>query len=700
LAGTADGIYLSSNSGSSWAKKNGNYTISLAGNGTAMFAGSLGSGVVLSTNNGSSWTAVNTGLTNKIISALTMSGNNVFAGTHDGVFYSTNNGTSWNQVGLSNTWIESLYVYNGVLFAGTTNLGIYSQPLSQFCSITSFTPAEIIGATVTVNGTGFSTTASNNIVEFNGTLATVTNSTSTTLTVVVPSGATSGPITVTANGGQTAISATTFAVIPHIISFSPSLGIIGSTVTISGTGFSETSTSNTVQFNGTTTTVNNATQTSLTVTVPPTATSGPITVSVGGNTGTSTTSFSVVPTIASFTPLSGIIGSTVTISGTGFSTVALNNLAQINGLPAAVSNATPTSLTVIVPLRTKSGPISVSVGGQMATSQDSFTVTPPTITSFTPASGIIGSTVTIGGTNFSTTASIDTVRFNGTLTVVTNATSTALTVKVPIKTKTGPITVSVGGGQTISSANNFTVTPPTITSFTPASGIIGSTVIISGTNFSTTASIDTVRFNGVLAVVINATSTALTVKVPPNTTTGPITVSVGGGQVTSSSTVFCISLPKPTITLSSNTSGLILTSSSSSGNQWFLNDVVIANATDQAIPMNDAGSYSVQVTMGTCQSVASDPFVITGDLVFTSANEQHIVLYPNPASNFVYISLENLQTGLPVSLQVFDIFGHNLTEMTSQEDGINLDITSLASGYYVVRVSLRGNLYFGHFSKQ
>lgn len=698
LVGTGDGIYLSSDNGTSWAKTNSNFVLSMTSNGTTVYGGTH-NGVILSTNNGSSWTAVNTGLTNKTITALTMSGNDVFAGTHDGVFYSTNNGTSWNHVGLSNTWIESLYVYNGVLFAGTTYLGIYSQPLSKFCSITSFTPAEIIGALVTINGTGFSTTASNNIVEFNGTLATVVNSTPTTLKVVVPSGATSGLITVTVNGGQKAISATNFAVIPNITSFNPSLGIIGSTVTISGTAFSATSTNNTVKFNGITAAINNATQTSLTVTVPPAATSGPITVSVEGQTGTSLTSFSVVPTISSFTPLSGIIGSTITIDGTGFSAIALNNVVQINGIPAVVSNATPTSLIAIVPPKTKSGPVSVSLGGQTVITANNFTVIPPTITSFTPTSGIIGSTVIVNGANFSTTTSIDTVRFNGRLASVTSATSTTLTVKVPVKTTTGPITVSVGGGQTISSTDNFTVIPPTITSFTPTSGIIGSTVIINGANFSANASIDTVRFNGRLAVVTNATSTALTVKVPFNATTGPITVSVGGSQTTSSMIAFCILPPKPTITPSNNSSGLILTSSSSSGNQWFLDGAVIANATSQTISVNDAGSYSVQVTAGTCQSVVSDSFVVTGDSAFPISKDQRIVLYPNPATHYLYISLENLQTGLPVNLEVFDILGHNLIEMTSQRDIINLDITNFDSGYYIVRINQSGSLYFGHFNK-
>jgi N-acetylneuraminic acid mutarotase len=64
-------------------------------------------------------------------------------------------------------------------------------------SLTSFSPArDTIGANVTLTGTGFSTTTSQNIVKFNGTVAQVTNASATSLTVKVPTGATKGKISV------------------------------------------------------------------------------------------------------------------------------------------------------------------------------------------------------------------------------------------------------------------------------------------------------------------------------------------------------------------------------------------------------------------------------------------------------------------------------------------------------------------------
>jgi sugar lactone lactonase YvrE len=78
-------------------------------------------------------------------------------------------------------------------------------------------------------------------------------------------------------------------------------------------------------------------------------------------------------------------------------------------------------------------------------------------------------------------------------------------------------------------------TSPTITSFTPTSGGIGATVTITGTNFSTTASSNVVKFNGTVATVSSATATSITTTVPTGATTGKITVEVAGKTATSAS---------------------------------------------------------------------------------------------------------------------------------------------------------------------
>jgi phosphodiesterase/alkaline phosphatase D-like protein len=92
--------------------------------GANSFAGTAGDGVFLSTNNGTSWKAVNIGLTNTMIHTLVVSGPNLFAGTSGGVFLSTNNGTTWTATATTNPQVFTLAVSGPNLFAGTAG-GVY-----------------------------------------------------------------------------------------------------------------------------------------------------------------------------------------------------------------------------------------------------------------------------------------------------------------------------------------------------------------------------------------------------------------------------------------------------------------------------------------------------------------------------------------------------------------------------------------------
>jgi endoglucanase len=147
------------------------------------------------------------------------------------------------------------------------------------------------------------------------------------------------------------------------------------------------------------------------------------------------------------------------------------------------------------------------------------TVTPaPAISSITPASAAAGATATIAGTNFSATASANTVMFGTAAATVSAATATSITVTVP-NIAAGAVNVTVAVSGKTSNAVSFTVngvaTPtPTITSLAPASGAPATSITISGTNFSTTANANTVNFGAATATVTAATATSLHVTVP------------------------------------------------------------------------------------------------------------------------------------------------------------------------------------------
>ena len=92
----------------------------------SLFAGTS-DGVFLTTNSGTTWTQVNTGLADTGVSALVTIGSNLFASTASGVFLTTNNGTSWKQVntGLTATAITDLAAVGANLFAAINGVGIF-----------------------------------------------------------------------------------------------------------------------------------------------------------------------------------------------------------------------------------------------------------------------------------------------------------------------------------------------------------------------------------------------------------------------------------------------------------------------------------------------------------------------------------------------------------------------------------------------
>ena len=90
-------------------------------------------------------------------------------------------------------------------------------------------------------------------------------------------------------------------------------------------------------------------------------------------------------------------------------------------------------------------------------------------------------------------------------------------------------------------------TIPTITTFSPSSGAVGTSVTITGTNFSSTLGSNTVKFNGITATLSSGTTTQLVAVVPASATTGKISVTTSAGTVNSSGDFTITTLPSSTI---------------------------------------------------------------------------------------------------------------------------------------------------------
>ncbi|MFH0991063.1 MAG: FG-GAP-like repeat-containing protein [bacterium] len=178
-------------------------------------------------------------------------------------------------------------------------------------------------------------------------------------------------------------------------------------------------------------------------------------------------------------------------------------------------------------------------------------------------------------------------------------------------------------GSIISFVTGGAVGIPTITSFSPTSGPIGTAVTITGTNFNPTASNNIVYFGAVKATVTLATSTSLTVTTPTGATYAPITVTdttthlmaysaspfnvtfTGGGSVTASS--FAVKVDFATGT---NPCGLAIGDVDGDGKT----DLVICNNTSNTISVYrntaitgtlEASSFAAGVTFATAASPVS-----------------------------------------------------------------------------------------------
>jgi len=156
----ASGVFLSTNYGTNWipaASLTPPYAVSaLAVSGTNLYAGTGTGGVFLSTNDGTSWTSINTGFPKAVVDttrycgvhAFAVSGTNLFAGTDGGVSLSTNAGASWTEVnsGLPNN-VGGLIISGTNLFAcGQYNVfgvGLWRRPLTEM--ITSDVGSSLLG---------------------------------------------------------------------------------------------------------------------------------------------------------------------------------------------------------------------------------------------------------------------------------------------------------------------------------------------------------------------------------------------------------------------------------------------------------------------------------------------------------------------------------------------------------------------------
>ncbi|WP_369149041.1 IPT/TIG domain-containing protein, partial [Burkholderia pseudomallei] len=198
---------------------------------------------------------------------------------------------------------------------GYNSLGYVSQsgapiPAGQ-SAIFTFSPTHgVAGTNVTIQGQAFSSSPAGDTVTFNGVPASVISASNNHLSVVVPGGATTGPIAVTANG-QTENSATSFTIDdtgapPTITQVSPVVAV-GGTVAVDGTHLYPVAGNTATQMGGVDMlSISSANDGELSYTVPSNAVSGHVAVTTPYGMATSATPVALLPSnvISAFSSVS------------------------------------------------------------------------------------------------------------------------------------------------------------------------------------------------------------------------------------------------------------------------------------------------------------------------------------------------------------------------------------------------------------
>jgi hypothetical protein len=358
-------------------------------------------------------------------------------------------------------------------------------------TLTSLTPAAgAVGTAVTIAGANFGGTRGTSTVTFNGTAATPTSWSATSLVAPVPSGATTGSVVVTV-GGQASnsvgftVNSTAGLPAPWAAQDVGGPAVAGQTTYASGTfsvagaGVDIWDGNDQFQFvyrtldgDGEIVALVSSLQntdgwTKGGVMFRQDLTSGApnatALVSAGNGMvfqqrqtpgGTTASSFStaafggvapywvrVVRSGSTFTGYTSATGTAWTLMGSGTVPMASHayvGLAVTSGVPSTVANATFRNVTVT------------------AGSPPPPPPPPPTLTSLTPGTGGAGMAVTMTGANFGGTQGTSTVTFNGMAATPTSWSGTSLVAPVPNGATTGNIVVTVGG--VASNAMRFTVT--------------------------------------------------------------------------------------------------------------------------------------------------------------------------------------------------------------------------------------------------
>ena len=432
--------------------------------------------------------------------------------------------------------------------------------------------------------------------------------------------------------------------IPVITSFTPAQGLTGSTLVLTGSGF--TGMTN-VSVGGATADASVDSDNQITLTVPLAAQTGIIGVVNGYGSGGSTSNFDVIPTITAISPTTGAPGTTVTITGTGLTGT---KLITFGTGPAAFFYVNfANQAQAVVPYGSTTGPVTVTASFGATATSGTFTytggaATAPTL-NFPATQAHAGDTLALVGSGF---LGVSAVKLGGVVAAFTANSDTSMSVQVPTNAASGAVELDSFLGNV--TAPGFTVIP-TLTGFSPSSGAPGTAVALTGTGF---VGATRVAFgNGTLSNFIVYDANTAQANVAAGSLTGPISIT-SSGLVAQSASSF---------TFEALTTGPVL--------QSFL---PTSAAAGQTVTLTGSGFTGVSaISVG---GAAIDAFTVASDTQITFGVPQDAVSG--------YFALTNpLGAGGIVSSAAVQMFTVTpvITDLTPASGPVGTTVTLTGSGF-------------------
>jgi len=198
--------------------------------------------------------------------------------------------------------------------------------------------------------------------------------------------------------------------------------------------------------------------------------------------------------------------------------------------------------------------------------------------------------------------------------------------------------------------------------------------------------------------------------------TNQITVNYSAGAVSGNISVYgtngnCLGEPSVPLAVTVNPTpampvitrhGDTLTSSSNTGNQWYLDGVAIPGATGEQHVAVYSGYYSVVATINGCSSAVSASMLVLPVSVTSIPFEQSINLFPNPGNGLFGIVTSSAKEEI-VTIEIVDSQGAIISKrenvLISSNNPLNMDIQNSPMGSYLVLIRYQNNLLMKKYLK-